>query len=243
MAKVYISPAYHRFNPCSIDGCDETTHNNLYMDEVEKFLTACGIEWKRGPRRVPKSAENGDELMRQAVAESNAFKADIHYVSHTNASTNLATDGIGNGKAKGCRPIIYKGSARGEKLAEYMIARRREVYDGAITLNRRTDLYELRAPAAVSFYEEHVFHDNPEDAQWFHDHMKDVARSAVMGMCDYLSVPFVEPTENEVADDKNVVPSVYDALEAKYNALVEAVTAFRSGVLNAVDDFDRKKGA
>lgn len=243
MAKVYISPAYHRFNPCSIDGCDETTHNNLYMDEVEKFLTACGIEWKRGPRRVPKSAEDGNELMRQAVAESNAWGADIHYVSHTNASTNLATDGIGNGKAEGCRPIIYSGSGRGEKLAQYMIARRREVYDGAITLNRRTDLYELRVPYAVSFYEEHVFHDNPEDAQWFHDHMKDVARSAVMGMCDYLSVPFVEPTENEVADDKNVVPSVYDALEAKYNALVEAVTAFRSGVLNAVDDFDKKKGA
>ena len=217
MAKVYLSPAYHKFNPCSIAGCDETTHNYLYMDEVVKFLTACGIEWKRGPRRVPKSNEDGNALMRQAVAESNAFKADIHYVSHTNASTNLS-DGIGNGKAKGCRPIIYKGSSRGEKLAEYMIARRREVYDGAITLNRRTDLYELRAPAAVSFYEEHVFHDNPEDAQWFHDHMKDVARSAVQGMCDYLGIPFVEPTEDEVVDGDYVSMADYMALKDELKA-------------------------
>lgn len=231
MAKVYLSPAYHKFNPCSIAGCDETTHNNLYMDEVVKFLSACGIQWKRGPHRVPKSNEDGDALMRQAVAESNAFKADIHYVSHTNASSNT----VGGGKAKGCRPIIYKGSARGEKLAEYMIARRREVYDGAITLNRRTDLYELRAPAAVSFYEEHVFHDNPEDAQWFHDHMKDVARSAVQGMCDYLGVPFVEPTEDEVVDTD------YNKLKDEYNALYASTDALITRLKNAIEIFEKGK--
>ena len=240
MAKVYLSPAYHKFNPCAVAGCDETTHNNLYMDEVEKFLTACGIEWKRGPRRVPKSNEDGDALMRQAVAESNTFKADIHYVSHTNASTNLS-DGIGNGEAQGCRPIIYKGSTRGEKLAEYMIARRSEVYDGAITLNRRTDLYELRAPNAVSFYEEHVFHDNPEDAQWFHDHMRDVARSAVKGMCDYFNLPFVEPVKDEAVDGNCVSMADYTALKEQYNTLQASADAFRTRVLNALDIFDNGK--
>jgi len=225
MAKVYLSPPYHRFNPCAINGCDETTHNNLYMDEVEKFLTACGIEWKRGPRRVPKSSEDGTALMKQAVKESNEWKADIHYVSHTNASTNLA-DGVGTGKAKGCRPIIYDGSERGEKLAAYMIARRKGVYDGAITLNRRTDLYELRVPTAVSFYEEHVFHDNPEDAQWFHSHMRDVARSAVQGMCDYLGVTFVDPYMAIGIDTVN--RAEYDALFEKYNALYSGVKKLAS---------------
>ena len=110
MAKVYLSPAYHKFNPCAIAGCDETTHNNLYLDELEVFLTACGIEWKRGPRRVPNSNEDGDILMRRAVAESDAWGAEVHYVSHTNASTNLAADGVGSGKARGCRPIIFQGS-------------------------------------------------------------------------------------------------------------------------------------
>ena len=199
--RVYLSPAYHWFNNCSLTGCDETTHNNLYLDEVEPFLDACGIEWMRGPRRVPKSKESGDALMKQAVKESDEFQADIHYVNHTNASVDDIED-IGEGKAKGCRPIIYEGSKRGEDLAKCMINRRKDVYPGKITLNRRTDLYELRAPKAVSFYEEHVFHDNMEDAQWFHANMKNIARSAVQGMCDYFEIPFVEPGESKPADKK-----------------------------------------
>lgn len=189
MAKVYLSPAYHRFNPCAVAGCDETTHNNLYLDELEVFLTACGIQWKRGPRRVPNSNEDGDVLMRRAVAESNAWGAEVHYVSHTNASGNT----VGEGTTQGYRPIIFQGSQRGERLALFMTQRRREVYDGQISLNRRTDLYELREPRAVSYYEEHVFHDNPADAQWFHNNLRSVARSAAKGLCDYFNLPFVEP--------------------------------------------------
>ena len=64
MPKVYLSPAYHRFNPCAVEGCDETTHNNLYLDALEPFLTACGIDRQRGPRRTPKSEEDGTALMR-----------------------------------------------------------------------------------------------------------------------------------------------------------------------------------
>ncbi len=191
MPKVYLSPAYHRFNPCAVSGCDETTHNNLYLDALEPFLTACGIQWQRGPRRTPKSNEDGTALMMEAVAASDAFGADVHYVSHTNAATNT----VGGGTVAGCRPIIYEGSQRGEVLARYMVARRAEVYDGPITLNRRADLYELRKPKAVSFYEEHVFHDNSADAQWFHDHLTEVARSAAKGLCDYFGIVFREPQQ------------------------------------------------
>ena len=51
MPKVYLSPAYHYWNPCAVAGCDETTHNNLYLDVLEPYLAACGIQYKRGPRR------------------------------------------------------------------------------------------------------------------------------------------------------------------------------------------------
>jgi hypothetical protein len=60
MAKVYLSPAYHYFNRCAVAGCDETTHNNLYLDQLTPYLDACGIQWKRGPRRTPKSGEDGN---------------------------------------------------------------------------------------------------------------------------------------------------------------------------------------
>lgn len=240
MARVYMSPAYHKMNNCFIKGCDETTHNNLYLDKLEPFLTACGIEWKRGPRRTPNSNEDGTALMKQAVAESNAWKADVHYVSHTNASVNTVAE-IGKGKAKGCRPIIYTGSTRGEKLAQYMVARRKEVYPGAVTLNRRTDLYELSAPAAVSFYEEHVFHDNMEDAQWFHDHLTDVARSAAKGLCDYFGIPFVEPSAGGNTVGNVVSRAEHEALQEKYNTLQASADAFRTHVLSAVEAFDKGK--
>lgn len=224
MAKVYLSPAYHYFNACAIAGCDETTHNNLYLDQLEPFLDACGIEWKRGPRRVPKSNEDANALMKQAVKESDEWGADVHYISHTNAHTNTATDGIGAGTAKGYRPIIYTGSTRGEKLAKYMIARRKEVYSGPVTLNRRSDLYELRVPAAVSYYEEHVFHDNPAEAQWFHDHLKDVARSAAKGFCDHFNIPFVEPN----IDAGTPAPETAPVEEAKEVCTVE-LSVLRKG--------------
>ena len=48
-------------------------------------------------------------------------------------------------------------------------------------------------PRAVSYYEEHVFHDNVDDARWFHANLRSVARSAAKGLCDYFNLPFVEP--------------------------------------------------
>lgn len=188
MAKVYLSPAYHYFNRCAVAGCDETTHNNLYLDELEPYLTACGIEYRRGARRVPRSGESGNALMYAAVRESDAWGADVHYVSHTNAY---------DGSVTGYRPMIYPGSSRGEKLAAAMIAQRRKVYDGPISLVRRADLYELRVPKAASYYEEHVFHDNSEDAAWFHANLRAVAESAARGLCDYFGIPFVDPYAGE----------------------------------------------
>jgi len=197
MPKVYLSPAYHRQNNCAIDGCYETAHNNDYLDALEPFLKACGIEYKRGPRRIPMSDnEDGTAMMKQAVEESDAFGADIHYVSHTNASTNS----VGGGTVKGCRPIIFSGSLGGRKLGQIMVKHRREVYPYDVRLNERSDLYELNKPVAVSFYEEHVFHDNPEDALWFHQHLSDVARSACKGFCEYFGIPFVEPGEEKTSD-------------------------------------------
>lgn len=190
MPKVYLSPAYHKWNPCAIDGCDETTHNNLYLDELEKYLKACKIDYKRGARRVPKSNEDSNTYLNKAVRESNEYGADIHYVSHTNASS---------GKVRGYRPIIYPGYKDAKRLADIMIKKRQEIYSYPITLNTRTDLYELRATKATAYYEEHVFHDNKEDALWFHDNMKLIARQTAMAFCEYFGIPFVEPDEEDKA--------------------------------------------
>lgn len=185
MAKVYLSAPLHWYNKCAVSGCDENTHNNEYLDELEVYLKACGIQTKRGYRRPPKdSTTDGDKLMIQNVRESNAWGADVHYVSHTNAA---------NGTVRGYRPMIYTGSKGGKKLAKYMIAERKKIYDQPISLTERSDLYELNTPVAVSYYEEHVFHDNKEDAKWFHDNMRKIAESAARGLCSYFGIKFVDP--------------------------------------------------
>lgn len=202
MPKIYLSPAYHKWNPCSIDGCDETTHNNLYLDELEKYLKACNIQYKRGVRRIPKSSEDSDALLSRAVRESNEYGADIHYVSHTNAF---------NGVIKGYRPMIYPGFEDAKRLADILIEKRKEIYPYTITLNTRTDLYELRATKATAYYEEHVFHDNKEDAQWFHSNMKLIAKQTAMGFCEYFCIPFVDIKEENKG--KTVIDLLLKAIE------------------------------
>ena len=60
--------------------------------------------------------------MLQAVRESDAWGADVHYVSHTNAA---------NGGVRGYRPMIYPGSGGGRKLAACILKYRRKIYDPA----------------------------------------------------------------------------------------------------------------
>ena len=189
MPKVYLSPAMHRQNECCYprpDGkqCYEALENNEYIDILEPVLNRCGIETKRGYRRTPMNNDDGDKIMRQNVAESNAWGADVHYVSHTNAA---------NGTVKGYRPIYFTGSAKGKKLAEIMVKYRKQIYPYSVVLNNRTDLYELKNTNAVAFYEEHVFHDNLEDATWFHTHMNEIAESAAKGLCEYFGIPYIAP--------------------------------------------------
>ena len=189
MPKVYLSPAMHRQNECCYprpDGkqCYEALENNEYIDILEPVLNRCGIETRRGYRRTPMNNEDGDKIMKQNVAESNAWGADVHYISHTNGA---------NGTVKGYRPIYFTGSAKGKKLAEIMVKYRKQIYPYSVVLNNRTDLYELKNTNAVAFYEEHVFHDNLEDATWFHTHMNEIAESAAKGLCEYFGIPYVAP--------------------------------------------------
>lgn len=199
MPKVYLSPAMHRQNECCYprpDGkqCYEALENNEYIDILEPVLNRCKIETKRGYRRTPMNNDDGDKIMKQNVAESNAWGADVHYISHTNGA---------NGTVKGYRPIYFTGSAKGKKLAEIMVKYRKQIYPYSVVLNNRTDLYELKNTNAVAFYEEHVFHDNLEDATWFHTHMNEIAESAAKGLCEYFNISYVAPSN----DNKPAIPS------------------------------------
>lgn len=209
--KVYLSPAMHRANPCVYprpDGkqCYEALENNEYIDILEPILNRCGIETKRGYRRTPMNGDNGNAIMKQNVRESDTWGADVHYVSHTNGSAD------GKGNSRGCYPMYYTYSKNGKKLGEIMVKYRKQIYPRTVKLVASSKWYELYKPKAVSYYEEHVFHDNMEDATWFHTHMKEIAESSAKGLCEWFGIPYVpgadKPAESAAGSFTAVFPQL-----------------------------------
>lgn len=177
MPKIYLSPAAHAHdNPCSYDrkNCGENVHCNLYMDELEPYLRACGMDVKRASK-----ANTGDGI-RISVKEANDWGADLYYVAHTNAGG-------------GCRNGIMIYSEDSRPWAEKLRKRRLEVYPRRSNISVNPNLYEINQTKAPCLYEELVFHDNLEDITWFHAHLREMAEATAKAFCDIFGVSFVDP--------------------------------------------------
>ena len=145
------------------------------MDELVPYLLACGFEVKRNPKE-----RTGDRL-KEAIAESNAWGADLHYVAHTNAG----------GGSYSLLMVYDRGTAYG--YAEKLAARRREIYAGNVKISVQPQWDELRLTAAPALYDEMVFHDNAKDIAWFHEHLREMAEFTARAICDMFGVKFVNP--------------------------------------------------
>ena len=186
MPKIYLSPAAHGTdNPCSYSAdCGENIHCNAYMDELEPYLTAAGFQLKRNPRD-----RTGDRLQ-EAIAESNAWGADLHYVAHTNA-----------GGGSYSKLMVYdKGTAYG--YAEQLAAARRAYFaaegkDWPVKIAVEPQWAELSQTAAPAVYDELVFHDNAEQIAWFHGHLRGLAAAAAKGICAVFGADFVDPYQSK----------------------------------------------
>ena len=181
MPKIYLSPAAHAHdNPCSYDrkNCGENVHCNLYMDELEPYLIACGIEVKRASK-----ANTGDGI-RTSVKEANDWGADLYYVAHTNAGG-------------GCRNGIMIYSEESRPWAEKLRKRRLEVYPRRSNISINPNLYEINQTKAPCLYEELVFHDNLEDISFLHNHLREMAEATAKAFCDIFGVRFIDPYKSE----------------------------------------------
>lgn len=177
MPKIYLSPAAHAHdNPCSYDrkNCGENVHCNLYMDELEPYLRACGMEVKRA------SKTNTGDGIRISVKEANDWGADLYYVAHTNAGG-------------GCRNGIMIYSEDSRPWAEKLRKRRLEVYPRRSNISINPNLYEINQTKAPCLYEELVFHDNLEDITWFHANLREMAEATAKAFCDIFGISFVDP--------------------------------------------------
>lgn len=191
MPKIYLSPAVHEHDrSCAYDSrCSENSHANLYLDELARYLDACGIGYRRHDAN-----DRGDAGVSRAVKESNAYGPDLHYVVHTNAY---------DGSVKGSRPQVYPTSAKGRQYAETIVQYRKMIYPYpcAIFTNNLQELRETKAPAV---YEELVFHDNAEDCAWLHNNMRKMAEYTCRAFCEIFGVAFADPYLGDVNGDGKV---------------------------------------
>ena len=181
MPKIYLSPAAHAHdNPCSYDrkNCGENVHCNLYMDELEPYLRACGMDVKRASK-----ANTGDGI-RISVKEANDWGADLYYVAHTNAGG-------------GCRNGIMIYSEESRPWAEKLRKRRMEVYPRRSNISVNPNLYEINQTKAPCLYEELVFHDNMEDISFLHTHLREMAEATAKAFCDIFGVRFIDDYKPE----------------------------------------------
>lgn len=174
MAKIYLSPAAHEHdNPCSYSsGCSENTHCNLYVDRLEKHLIACGFEVKRNPKD-----RTGDRL-KEAIAESNAWGADLHYIAHTNAG----------GGSYSLLMVYDDGTAY--TYAQMLAAMRRDIYDGSVKVNIAPQWAELSQTTAPAIYDETVFHDNLPSITWYHNNLDRIAENTCKAICKIFNVEY-----------------------------------------------------
>lgn len=176
MPKIYLSPSMQPANACAF-GDNEQKHCNEVMDILEQHLIRCGFECKRN--------KNWSNLSAIAT-ESNTYAPDLHFALHTNAN---------NTKIRGHHVYYYPSSASGKKMAGILVKNHAKMYsvsgaqNEAIGNSSYTEVKKTKAPAVI---EETVFHDNAEDAKWYHAHYAEVAEYCAKSICEYFGVPYVE---------------------------------------------------
>ena len=201
--KIYLSPAAHGHdNPCSYSGsCGENVHCNLYMDELVPYLQAAGFDVKRNP------ADRTGDRLKEAIAESNAWGADLHYVAHTNA-----------GGGSHSKLMVYSKGSRAYGYAEALAAQRRAYFAAegkpwAVKLTVEPQWAELCQTAAPAIYDELVFHDHAEQIGWFHAHLRGMAEATAKGICAMFGVGFADPYKTE--GDVEIMGKMVDAAALK----------------------------
>ena len=174
--KIYISVSNQTTNPCKM-GDSEAKHCYAYAEKLAEMLQASGFEVK-----LCDYCQTIDSM----IAESNSWGADLHLVNHTNAA---------NGSARGSNIFISGKWAETQKLAETIKKYREQVYSGGVTIRTNNTWKEMRGVKSYCVYEELVFHDNEEDAAWFHGHYAELAEATAKALCEHYGYTYAGQTE------------------------------------------------
>ena len=172
-------------------GHSEKEHCEQLVQLMLPMLQARGILFKVRPNSGGTS---------NWVAESNAWGADLHVPIHTNAVS---------GKARGTRFGFYPGRQDSSKVCLLFKQNWVKLYPYPDKVKTCTYKFaEAKNPKCPSVYCELVFHDNRQDAEWFHANMGRIATNLVESIAEQLGVKElpvkIKLTRQENADFYNV---------------------------------------
>jgi N-acetylmuramoyl-L-alanine amidase len=170
--KVYLSPSTQERNIGKGTYGTEENRMNQLCNIVEPWLKELGFVLKRNKPEM---------TLNQVIAESNAWKPDIHVALHSNA-----------GGGKGLEIFTYAPGGNGEKLAKALYTELSSLTpwgDRGIKFSGKSlgETSRTHAPAVIV---EIDFHDNKESADWIVRNLDKIAEGYVKGICKYAGVPF-----------------------------------------------------
>lgn len=169
--KIYLSVSNQTSNPCKW-GDSEAKHCYAYAETLAGLLKTSGFTV-----RLCTYCQGIKEM----VAESNAWGADLHLVNHTNAA---------NGSVRGSNIFISGKWEETRKLAGTLKKHREQVYKAGVTIRTNNSWYEMANVNAYCVYEELVFHDHPDDAAWFHEHYGELAEATAKALCEHYGYAY-----------------------------------------------------
>lgn len=189
--KIYVSPSDQVSNTYAAGSTTEAIQCRKIAKHLVSVLSRCGFEAKT----------NVNDGMRERVAESNAWGADLHICVHTNAH---------NSNVSGTRLFCYAMNGEGYKACKAVMASLAPITPGTSDgISARPELYETRATNAPCVYIEVEFHDVDEVALWIISHTDEIAEAIAKGVCNYYGVSYVE-ARKETSDEVTRYQTIND---------------------------------
>lgn len=180
--KVYLSPSNHgtNQNKCLKSKCYEDKHTRPMAEACAKYLRQSGID-------VKIAAKKTSVLKGSRTKEADKWGADLYIPIHTNACDD-----------KSVRYLMFmcaNTTGKYEKAYEKIAPSVKAVYPGGNTkFVKRTDLYEINNPKALTFYCEMGFHTNKKDCEEFIHKSDMVGKALAKGICKYFGKTFTDST-------------------------------------------------
>lgn len=159
---------------------------NLLADELEPYLAANHISFERNTPQMTAAS---------SIRASNAGNFQMHLALHSNAAPPNRS-----GQVRGSDIYYYPTSVQGQRAANYVASRIREIYPlpDLVRAIPTTSIGEARQPKAPSVFVEIAYHDNIEDATWITENLNAIAAAIAQGLVDYFGTTFAWPVKQRI---------------------------------------------